>query len=237
MNRNSITWAAITLVLVCAGVAVLSPDWWMERVGAMANLMSATASLLTLVIALYLFNRFGVERELIVKQFESVCSLLKTLGSVGFRLEGNGLLLSISALAPRRLKVGMDSINDMHVLIDEALLGELRQITIHAGDVFLPPSIAQSVSCLTPSYVTRSAEYGGPNVLCVWLNGASRPESAFDGDQFEDEPLTLGGLTDRLVSVIDSIDHWLRQNSAVSHGLNVSHLVDQRNGSSRESGM
>lgn len=121
---------------------------------------SSLSSLITLLIALVLFNKFGIENDILKKNLEAVSKVFVALNKVSFRIECNGGVIfyhSILQDAREGRLVSQDiSWPDRIILGNLRLLDDLNGELISLGEsIYMPKSIAV---CIRKLYVGNTAK-------------------------------------------------------------------------------
>lgn len=227
MKKNTIISLAVVAVIACILASVLTPSCKREGVTLAATLLSAASAIMTMTLAVLLFNRYGVEQDVLKKQFDSVLALLKTLREMHFAMratdEGGQAIFQITPLDPFSHSI-FEMYYDRAIAFNEHAIEKMRPLDEHRYDIFLPVSIAEVLERIIPAFLQSLPDQN---------TKVARAIHFIPPDNNEDEPvylsyngaeMTFMEFLSRWSDVIDAIDAWLQEHATNAPTLNIRHL-------------
>ena len=159
------------LVFVVSGVVpVFCSDSWGGYLSLAATLLAALCTLLTLVIAIMLYDRFSLEREMAGRQFEEVLKLKQGLlrHQMPFFWKDSSVKAKTTWIyADGRLpNLPMDLLDKKRLLWSHDALGEFGELTKDIQTLLLPEEVEHCLNwmpgsawgIMEPSYSVHDAE-------------------------------------------------------------------------------
>jgi len=229
MKKKTIILLAGAAVTVCVLTPILAPSSKHQALTLAATLLSSASAVMTMTLAILLFNRFGVEQDVLKKQFDSVLSLLTTLREMRFLMqatEGEGEVMpQLTPLNPFAVPT-FEMYYGRTIAFNGYVLKKLEPLHAHLYDVFLPVSVVQALEPITPS------------VLSTGFDPDTKAKCAFhfvgEGEGGEEETVYLiyNGAEMTLIDfllkwsdIVDAINAWLQEHAANAPVLNIRHLT------------
>lgn len=204
---------AITIVII----SVIALPFFLnqaanESLVVSSSIVSALASLITLLLAVLLYGKFGVEKSVLDKQTENTLQLLTELKKTRFLCEcSDGILqLRLDRLQDKYWK----NYKDKKLLFDGGYAEGLKKIWDIANDVFLPVEIAEKINFLTMQLLIENKK--AVDYMVVEIPGYSKREKGkhffglLNGKQISVEEFV--GLWD---SVIQTTIKWFKSHSSM----------------------
>ena len=180
-----------------------------------------------MVLAILLFNRYGIEQDYLKRQFDSVSRLLSTLSKMRFFMTVEapvGAMLQIRPLDPFATTT-FELWYERAVAFPSYAFELLSPLEEHRNDLFLPIPIAEKLDRLVPVAITEGGHAETKLAEVIFLSaspGAPKPKDMCFG--FENTEMTLLDFLSRWADVVEKIDDWMKQNSANAPKLNAPHL-------------
>lgn len=188
-----------------------------ETITVGAGIIGALASIITLLIALLLYSKYGVEKSVINKQTEAVFHLLTELKKTRFLIlwdEGNLLQLSLDTLGDEFL---MDYENKK-LLFSRSYIEEVNNIWEMAEDVFLPINIVDKIRPLMVQVI--SWEKDKKDYMLVIVPGSSTKSEDDLFGKLNQKDMTLKEFIYKWTLVIEESKKWLKEYSNATVNLN-----------------
>lgn len=181
-----------------------------------SNLISALASLFTLLIAVLLYTKYGVEKSILSKQTDVVLCLLSKLKKTNFLCTWSGglLFLRLDSLQDKYWK---DYKNKNLVFGLEYAKG-LNNIWEITDNIFLPTEIVEKIKPLRVVVITEKKEIGTDMKVSVPGNFSEKEKDFFG--LLNDKAMCMQEFVELWDSVIKTINTWLKNHSSVTIGLN-----------------
>lgn len=183
-----------------------------------ANLISSLASLTTMLIALLLYKKYGIERSVIDKQTEIVVKLLYILKELTFGYEGSDgtmLLLGLDSVCYHFWK----KYKYRKLLFDYGYVQGLTEIQNIAKDVFLPVEIAKTFVPLTFHSITPVKDKQN-YFKVITPGGYCNKKITYTHGLLNETEITLEDFINMWKTVIQSATNWLKKHSEMPVNLN-----------------
>lgn len=227
MKKRSII-LSIGGVGICSLAALESPVAKLQSVSLVATLLSAVATVITMILAVLLYNRFGVEQDVLKRQLEAVNSLLATLGKMRFAMTtvNDKMTVRITPFDP--FVHQLESHYGKVLVFNADAARQLETLSSHSVDIYLPIPIAKSLRPLVPSIRYPIAHQD--TRLSDAMHFVPRVTDGEDDTFFipyNDAEMTLMDFLSLWSELIDGIDLWFQQNTSNAPGLNIPHLTKE----------
>jgi len=200
-----------------------------ESLTVSSNIVSALASLITLVIAVLLYSKYGVEKSVLDKQTEAVLRLLSEFKKTRFIFEYEDGMLQIR-LDNLRDKSWKDfkfrpikGIENKNLRFDIGYVEGLKNIWDIADDIFLPVDIVEKLNPLSTQVIIGDKE--GGDTLRLEIPGYSVGFFTSEKEYknvgiLNGKEMTLGEFIKLWDSVITVSTKWLETHSSIPVKLN-----------------
>jgi len=228
-------FVALILILSCSG-AFLYPDKSMAKsLVVSATILSGLSALFTLIIAIIVFDRFGLTQKSQDKSFNTVLELYNTFSNLYFSIEyyidespnyapddpkTKGVLFVRSFIPDAKLRSVDEQFLKSPMVLEYSSIYAMERITKYLNNIFLPLSIKQS---LDKFFVHCFTEFKGAKIYTVLLSPMQNTIQKKDNYQklytINQEGLTTEQFLDNYKGLKLSIRQWL-----LSHGLNNSDI-------------
>lgn len=182
-----------------------------------AGIVNALASIITLLIALLLYSKYGVEKSLINKQTEVVFRLLTELKKTRFLIlwgKGNVLLLFLDMLGNEYL----NDYKDKNLLFSMGYVRGLNNIWEIAEDIFLPVEIANAIRPLMVQAIVQEKEKE-KFMLVTIMGNSDKAKDEFFG-KLNQKDIVLQDFIKQWTLVIEESKKWLKEYSNIAVDLN-----------------
>lgn len=117
-----------------------------EKISIGSNLLGALSSLVTLLIAVLLYSKYGIEKTVLNKQIEVALRFLEELKKTKFVIRGDRVTLFLS-LDHLRTKHFKDYYNK-ELLFGRSYINGLNPLWQFGENIFLPKAIAEKLNLL-----------------------------------------------------------------------------------------
>lgn len=188
-----------------------------ESLSVGANVVSAVASLVTLLIAILLYSKYGVEKSVLDKQTETVLRLLTELKKTRFLCEWDGGMLQLTL--DRLQSQYWSDYKDKKLLFDGGYAEGLNSIWEIVDDVLLPAEIAKKFNPLVVGVIVGNQKSDG--YMRVEIPGYSHKtrENHFFG-LLNGKQISVEEFVGSWSAVIEATIKWLKDHSNKSIDLN-----------------
>jgi len=141
MKRNQQIFLLAIVVIVLLSIPFLFSNSINEKIVVGSRLLTVLTSLLTFIIAILLYNKFGIERSLIDKQSKEVFSLLENLNKSTIFLQSDKEFIRFNPANPY-----VDFYEEFYgrkILFSINYIEGLENVWKFSRSVFLPKEIAE----------------------------------------------------------------------------------------------
>jgi hypothetical protein len=224
------------LILILSFLLILGNQEADSTIVSISSILSGLCSVATFVIALLLYQRFGIDNTIIENKALTVFKLIDLVKSKSFNLEGHPEFKNVWINFHRfeSLKASYPQMNAV-LLLSESYYKAVDEIVTMSNSVFMPIEIGTAIKGIELHALgkpTVSDEIAYCKLSPFQKEGsasktdavASHPES---WGTFNAQDLTLSEFLDRWDKVIESINVWLKKNTD-GQTLNISPLPDRR---------
>ncbi len=188
-----------------------------ENVISGINIISGFASLLTLAVALLLYNRFGIEKSLLDKQTNEVFELLENLNKAFIFIQGNNIVMRFNPTRPYH-KI-YESHYDKMLLFSPTYMEGLGNIWKHSNNIFLPKDIAKRLNKLQIYLLAKQSDKLEDHQLRVYVP-TKENEKEYFGVANNKEIIFMEFLTN-WNELVEEIKSWISMNSSMKSELNL----------------
>jgi hypothetical protein len=219
--RASLAWIALALFITAVVLAVFLGEQSVWRIELVLASIGAIASLLTLVIAVLLFGKFGAEQSVLDRQLAAIEGLLASMRKFNFLFSGDHRAIRIDAMNPNPNPnaASMESFYSSRIGVTLKIANAMECISEHRSRIFLPGEISDSLLALTCASVSKSKDLlDDTDELLVHL-GAKLEDVL--GDNMNGEALTVLRLITALEAVHDAIEAWCALHSSLEFTMNL----------------
>lgn len=234
--NDSMQWSQTKIIIIFIlvssiifGSAFLLPSKLTIKIGSGMDIVGALSSLVTLLIALLLYKKFGVERSFLDNQMKTVGLLLKELKKPLILVEqvkiGSMIQFLPNEASDYLTHNPSDYFNyeDIKLVFGESYFLGTEKIASISENAFLPKKIAAAVRKILPLVIDGNEKYSPDDQVY---------EARYPGYREKDKDKKVTGLLNRkkisLVEyavlwnkIIKEIELWLKANSDIPTELNL----------------
>jgi hypothetical protein len=217
MSR-SIIFAVIFLALIVILVPFAFSKQTNESLSVGVDFVASFASLLTLLIALRLFNKYGIETTLLERQTKAVFELLEDLNKATLIISGDSATMRFSLLKP--YMQFYEEFYSYELFFSSTYIDGLENIWRHSNDIFLPVEIASKLKnqeVYVISHLKKEVEKNEFKVLVP----AKTAEFEGYGKINQKDSFTLLDFVADWSSLIEEANRWINKNSTLKSKLNL----------------
>lgn len=191
-----------------------------QTLNIIATLTSSIASLLTLIIAILLFNKFGIETPLLQKNTDVVFSFLEEFKKTGFKIEGQDVKFVLFIRVHHPIHKHFEERYSEKLLFSANFISDLEKLMKIAESPFMPKSIYDKVIKLNffvLSYDVKDEDI--KNYATVEVLGQQRTDAKFG--RFNHQDMTLFGFLNIIDEIKTELIEWINKHSNYSPDLNI----------------
>ena len=215
----------IFILILTISLAVLLPVIFREKtedfnqtLNIIGTLISSIAGLLTLLIAIILFNKFGIETPLLQKNTDVVFSFLEELKKTSFQIQGKSFGLFIR-IQDQHHKYFEDWYSQKLLFSTEYFSG-LDSLMKISESPFMPKSIYRKVDKLRYHVLVMDVKDEDlDNYATVQVSGQSLIEAKFG--RFNHQDMTIFEFLNIIDDLKTEIKSWISKHSNYSPDLNI----------------
>lgn len=219
--KKFITILVLVIIITLGTIPFFLTQTAQNALSVCTGIISSLASLITLLIALLLYSKYGVEKSLVNKQTEVVLNLLAELKKVHFKIlhagGGGGMLfLHLDRLGDAY----WEYCKDQKLLFSFNNYSEgLNNIWEITENIFLPPTIAEKMSPLIMMHMEGVEESKSKQYMKVCTIGSKQEQDGMFG-VLNSKEITLQEFISSWKEVILISQKWLKEHSNISVDLN-----------------
>jgi hypothetical protein len=187
-----------------------------ENISTGINLITGFSSLLTLLIALFLFNKFGIDTTLLDKRTKEVFGLLENLSNSYILIRGTNEFFRFIPIKP--YADYYESYYNRKLLFSTRYVDGLPHIWKYCDNIFLPKEIAEKLKELRVYGIVIREEIDD-TFLKVTI-----PSNAGDPDKFgiaNNVEISFLEFIRKWIDLVDEIKKWIEKNSSLKSELNI----------------
>jgi len=240
---NQLTKNAFVCIIILLGVLSISfllssfSDYgFSDDVEKILSIASSISSLITLLIALVLFNKFGVEQDILQKNLKAVSDIFEVLAKTRISIHTNdGSIHFLTIL--RDLREDRFSTPELVRYGDKIIAGDISTMTgvdelANLGEsIFIPKQIAKSIRNIAVSSLIPSddIENNPDKYVIIQYAGVKNTVLDIDSDKEIESPrkglvngkeITLKEYLKNFEDVYRACQKWLKKNSSIDLDLN-----------------
>ena len=186
-----------------------------------ATIISSLAAMVTLWIALLLFNKYGIDSSLIEKNSSKVFELLEQIKATRFSFGSNKLWFNIVMSDPFKYNKQIENYYKEKLIFTETYTYSLQKLFEINSSPFMPTVISEEVDRLQLFLMSFDVQQ---NIIDDYLkvlvmDGKETSEIKFG--RFNGEDLTVFEFLNILENIKVAVEKWVNQNSTIPVKLNL----------------
>ncbi len=217
MKRREIIILLIVIAIIIFTVPFFFDKATNDNIVSGVNLIAGFSSLLTLIIALLLFNKFGIETSLLEKQTNQVFELLENLNKSIILVRGNHVFMRFNPAKP--YQKFYEKYYDRKLMFSTRYVEGLENVWKYCDNVFLPKEIATKLRGLQIYMISDIKEEVNEDDLKV-----SAPFKSEENEKFgkgNNKDILMIDFVSNWNDLIEEIKKWISTNSSVKSELNL----------------
>jgi hypothetical protein len=215
----------ILIFLISIIIAIILPFCLREKTESLnatlnltATIISSIAAILTFIVALVLFDKYGIEASLLEKNTTAVFTLLEEIKLNRFYVHGPRFALNIEMHNPYfpHLEVYYSE----KLLFPSEYYNGLNKLLSISASPFMPKSIAEKTKKLQFSVLTfdvRKEDFDQYSVV----NISGQPNVNGEYGRFNNEDMTLFQFMNIIGDIKTEVINWIKDHSSYSADLNL----------------
>ena len=210
-------------IIIFTGLLVLSIPFFLDsnantnlRVG--ATLISAVASLTTLIIAIILYDRYGIQKSRIEKQTDTLICFLSLLKDTRLWMHSHESLLQYRPNSNQ--EAVYERVYAYKLYFDEAYIDYILLYVNHAYDINMPKSVANKIKVLKPGVLSLVDKNNLTTDFFIVTNHNLANRRLMDkAYTYNETELTFLDYHNTWIDIIDEAKKWL-----TNHQINIDEL-------------
>lgn len=218
MRKRIILITIISLVVVILASFILNQTI-IDQLKDAFSLISGLASFVVMILAILLYDKFGIDKSIKEKNLESSLKLLEVIKKTSIKIEGNKFVLFY--------QVGIVSINIFEdhyktkLLLPNNYFDTINTVTKFANDLYLPNQIKMKLDKLVPQVLGVTIDsLNEKDYAKVIINNSKVEEWKFNMLN-NNEEITLFDYLIKWDDLISTIKEWCEKNSDSKIDLNI----------------
>lgn len=186
-----------------------------------ATVLSSLASIVTLWIALKLFNKYGIDASLIEKNSNKVFDLLEEIKTTQFSFASTGRMFYINMSNPFKYDKQIERFYTDKLIFPDTYINSLQKIFKINNSPFMPTDIAKEVDRLQfflLSYDVPKETIN--NYVHVRIMGVKDKDEISFG-RFNGKDITVLEFLNIINNIKNATEKWIRDNSVGTVKLNL----------------
>lgn len=209
----------IVIFIVIVAVIPFALDQSINNTLCISNgIVEAICSLITLIIALILFDRHGLKKSMIEKRTEATLELLERIRHIKFFMKGEDSFIQYRPL--KQWQADYEKFNEMLLVFDKSYLEFLIGYLKESKSLYLPTRIAEKLRKVEPTTISYNIEaYQPGKYLEVRIPGFPKEGERFG--KFNNSDLNFYDFNNLWIDMVDELETWLKSNNIQFEDLNV----------------
>jgi hypothetical protein len=188
-------------------------DSFNQTINISAALIAAIFSVLTFIVAIILFNKYGIDNALLEKQTEVVFKLLEKINGLTYSIENEKFFFTFNLGSAERKNV--EEFYDRKLSFSTDYYNDLEKIFEIANSPFTPKSIIQKMEAIQPPVISFDiSDKEKRNYAKVYLFGHKNDKAEFG--RLNTTDITLYDFIVSYSEIKDSIVAWIKQNTTIN---------------------
>lgn len=224
MKRSTKKLLVLLVAAVVLGISLTIPlmisecNWnkfWQSR-----DILAALSSFITLIIALLLYNRFGIEESVLERRNNAVISLLEAMKKLRLVLDGDAGIFAFNVNGRQFDLLEANNLGGKTLLFNYLYLGEMKEIYNAVEDLLMPPKVHAAFDPLVFHFfnVVKPDQIVSSEYLLIDPVAFTTTESH---GTFNNQTITLSQYISYWKAVIQVSNEWLHDNSSIKIDLNI----------------
>lgn len=188
-------------------------DSFNQTINISAALIAAIFSVLTFIVAIILFNKYGIDNSLLEKRTEVVFKLLEKINGLTYSIENEKFSFTFNLGSTERKNV--EEFYGRKLSFSTDYYKDLEEIFEIGNSPFTPKSIIQKMEAIRPPVISFDIpDKEKSNYAKVYLFGHKNDTADFG--RLNRSDITLYDFIVSYSEIKDSIVAWIKQNTTIN---------------------
>ncbi len=210
----------ISLSVLAFGTSIVLPFFFKQAnetfdqtLNVSATLIAALFSVLTFIIAILLFNKYGIDNALMEKRTNTVFRLLEKINGLVYSIENEKYFFTVNLGNSERKNI--ESYYNCKLSFSSDYYNDLEKIFEIANSPFTPKSIAKKMDAILPPVISFDiSEDKKIDYAKVYLFGQRKEDNQFGRLNMTDT--TLYDFIVAYSDIKDAIIYWIKNNTSIN---------------------
>lgn len=219
-KNNQLIFLSITILAFILWISFYLGKEQLDKIKDGLYIFSGLTSLVTMIIALLLFNKYGLDKTVKERNLNTSLKLLSEIKKVRIKIEGKSFSCYYGAAIDNIQQ--FEDFYDKKLLFPQSYYQDLNSINELYQDLFLPKEIKSKLKIIVPTmsfHVPKkvdTSEYG----RVIINNNSDSNEWEFSGIN-DNSDITVFDYLTNWDELITAIDKWCNENSNTRLDLNM----------------
>lgn len=188
-------------------------DSFNQTINISAALIAAIFSVLTFIVAIILFNKYGIDNALLEKRTEVVFQLWERINGLTYSIENEEFFFIFNLGSAERKNV--EEFYDRKLSFSTAYYKDLEKIFDIGNSPFTPKSIIQKLEAIQPPAISFDiSDEEKSNYAKVYLFGHKNDNAKFG--RLNKADVTLYEFIVSYSEIKEAIVAWIKQNTTIN---------------------
>ena len=225
MTKKTVLYSGLFIAFV---IAIALPFIFKDKsetinqtINLSATIVASFASILTFIIALFLFNKYGIESPLIEKSTSKVFALLEQIKLTTFSISSERFGIRIKMSNPFKYCKSIEEHYKENLVFTEDYIYALDKLFEIGDSPFTPPSVSQKLDLLQFSIMSYDVNDNDiKNYAKLIIVGYRKFDNPKFG-RFNARDITVFEFLKILDDINNELSQWIQKNSSIPVQLNI----------------
>ncbi len=208
--RTVIIISISLIILILIIIPFYLPTEQQDTIKASAALVSSVASLITLIIAFILFDKYGLKKDFVKNQTDLVLRQLEKIMAVRFLIRTNDRSLQFFPTKNRTDRY--ESFYSEKLVFSEKYWDYINDIFEPSTSIHMPKEIVEKIEKLQPSLIAYLEHDELSSYAIVTFGG----ENKIEYGKINDDDITFKEFYTYWIDVLDVMSNWLKDKIDIS---------------------
>lgn len=222
MKRNkNIIWVIAIISIIIIALPFFLDSFVNQDISVSASIISALSSLATMIIAILLFDKYGIKKSRVEKQSETIIQFFKIIKDLSFWMHSN---ISFLQYKPdSNLEAVYEFSYKTRLYFDDTYIKTISDLSDFGYDINMPRSVANKIKILKPYSMIPIEKKDVPDHCFIVTMHSLGKKNIIDKvfSRINDKDLTFFDYHNLWIEIIDEAKNWLSKNDIDINDLNI----------------
>ncbi len=214
----------LLIALAVLGISILIPTLidvcvW-DKVSRSRDILTALSTFITLIIALLLYDRFGIRKSVLERQNNAVISLLEAMKRLRLVMHGDARIFLFTISRNKFDYFESQNLGAKALLFNYRYLEEMKEISNAAENLLLPPELREAFQPLIYHTFNAVRPDQALSDQYVLIDPVTIDDNETYGT-FNNQQTTLSQYLSCWRTIVQAATQWLRGHSSIKIELNI----------------